>query len=35
MTKRCYVVSSERKPLEEGPLVSPKGVGRQELEHAS
>ena len=36
MTKRCYVVSCERKPLEEEPLVSPMGVGRaQELEHAS
>ena len=36
MTKRCYVVSSERKPLEEEPLVSPMGVGRaQELEHSS
>ena len=36
MTKRCHVVSSERKPLEEEPLVSPMGVGRaQELEHAS
>ena len=36
MTKRCYVVSSERKPLEEEPLVSPMGVGRaQELGHCS
>ena len=36
MTKRCYVVPSERKPLEEEPLVSPMGVGRaQELEHSS
>ena len=30
MTKRCHVVSSERKPLEEGPLVrSFRQVGRE------
>ena len=36
MTKRCHVVSFERKPLEEEPPVSPMGVGSaQELEHSS